>query len=308
MWLPLFYLSVFMSAASIIAAAFWYFARPVSQVDERLKQINPRLGETVEGTRVTQAIAERVDKAVARLAPPSPRNVRRLRRRLIMAGFFDENAVSVYRAIQIVTAILFPLCTVALLLLSGVGINLSGLALLLIAFAFGLFIPSFMLSRLVTQRKERISRALADALDLMVVCVEAGLGLNVALQRVGQEMELVEPALSFELAIANREIRAGKPREEALRNLGDRTGVDDLKSLVAMLIQTDRFGTSIADALRIFADSLRTRRRQRVEEMVAKTAIKLIFPLLLFIFPALLIVLLVPAFIKLGQMLTQSLQ
>jgi tight adherence protein C len=195
-----------------------------------------------------------------------------------------------------------------LLLLSGVGINLSGLALLLIAFAFGLFIPSFMLSRLITQRKERISRALADALDLMVVCVEAGLGLNVALQRVGQEMELVEPALSFELAIANREIRAGKPREEALRNLGDRTGVDDLKSLVAMLIQTDRFGTSIADTLRIFADSLRTRRRQRVEEMVAKTAIKLIFPLLLFIFPALLIVLLVPAFIKLGQMLTQSLQ
>ena len=147
----------------------------------------------------------------------------------------------------------------------------------------------------------RVLQAMA-ALDLMVVCVEAGLGLNAALHRVGREMELVDPNLSEELAVTNREIRAGKPRDEALRNLGDRTGVDDVKSLVAMLVQTDRFGTSIADSLRVFADSMRTKRRQRAEEMVAKAAIKLIFPLLLFIFPALLIVLMGPALIRIYEL------
>ncbi|HMV48814.1 MAG TPA: type II secretion system F family protein, partial [Blastocatellia bacterium] len=172
-----------------------------------------------------------------------------------------------------------------------------------VSFGFGGFMPSFMLSRLITKRQGKISRALADALDLMVVCVEAGLGLNAALHRVGREMELVEPNLSEELAVTNREIRAGKPRDEALRNLGDRTGVDDVKSLVAMLVQTDRFGTSIADSLRVFADSMRTKRRQRAEEMVAKAAVKLIFPLLLFIFPALLIVLMGPALIRIYELL-----
>src|SRR6185369_12439875 len=145
-------------------------------------------------------------------------------------------------------------------------------------------------------------KALPDALDLMVVCVEAGLGLNAALNRVGQEMDLVEPALAEELAMTNREIRAGRARDEALRNLGNRTGVDDLKSLVAMLVQTDRFGTSIADSLRVFADSMRTKRRQRAEELVAKAAIKLIFPLLLCIFPALFIVLMGPALIRIWDL------
>jgi tight adherence protein C len=171
----------------------------------------------------------------------------------------------------------------------------------LLSVVYGLFMPSFTLSRMISNQQGRITRALPDALDLMVVCVEAGLGLNAALQRVGREMELVEKDLSSELAITNREIRAGKARDEALRNLGDRTGVDDVKSLVAMLVQTDRFGTSIADSLRVFADSMRTKRRQRAEEQVAKAAIKLIFPLLFFIFPALLIVLMGPALIKLTE-------
>jgi len=185
----------------------------------------------------------------------------------------------------------------------GRGFDGSTLGLILVSFGFGLFLPSFMLSRWITKRQQRITRSLPDALDLMVVCVEAGLGLNAALQRVGREMELVEPALAQELSTTNREIMAGRPRDEALRNLGERTGVGDLKSLVAMLVQTDRFGTSIADSLRVFSDSMRTKRRQRAEEMVAKAAIKLIFPLLLFIFPALLIVLMGPALIKLPELL-----
>jgi tight adherence protein C len=299
-------ISILLSSAFAVTAFYWLLVRPASPVNERLREINPSIRVTPEPPQVTRVLVERVAEPISRIGPkPSARNVRRLRRRLVMAGFLNEKAISVYRAAQVASAVAFPALTALILLVTGKGFDFSGIALALIALAFGLFIPSFMLSRLVTKHQYRITRALPDALDLMVVCVEAGLGLNAALYRVGQEMELVEPALSTQLAITNREIRAGKPREEALRNLGDRTGVDDLKSLVAMLIQTDRFGTSIADSLRVFADSLRTRRRQRAEEQVGKTTIKLIFPLLLFIFPALLIVLLVPAFIKMYGYLSQ---
>lgn len=309
--MDLFYLllvtSLVLAAFSVVMAFYWLLVRPVSPVNERLKEINPEVGIVPERPQVTRVLVERVAEPISRIGPkPSPRNVRRLRRRLVMAGFLNENAVSVYRAAQVAAAVIFPGLTLLILLISQSSIDPSGFALLLIALAFGLFIPSFMLSRLITKHQHKITRALPDAMDLMVVCVEAGLGLNAALHRVGQEMELVEPALSTQLAITNREIRAGKPREEALRHLGDRTGVDDLKSFVAMLIQTDRFGTSIADSLRVFADSLRTRRRQRAEEQVGKTTIKLIFPLLLFIFPALLIVLLVPAFIKMAAIFVQA--
>lgn len=309
--MDLFYLllitSLVLAACSAVMAFYWLLVRPASPVNERLKEINPEVGIVPERPQVTRVLVERVAEPISRIGPkPSARNVRRLRRRLVMAGFLNENAVSVYRATQVAAAVIFPGLTLLILLISQSSIDPSGFALLLIALAFGLFIPSFMLSRLITKHQHKITRALPDAMDLMVVCVEAGLGLNAALHRVGQEMELVEPALSTQLAITNREIRAGKPREEALRHLGDRTGVDDLKSFVAMLIQTDRFGTSIADSLRVFADSLRTRRRQRAEEQVGKTTIKLIFPLLLFIFPALLIVLLVPAFIKMAAIFVQA--
>ncbi|MGH9755248.1 MAG: type II secretion system F family protein [Blastocatellia bacterium] len=151
--------------------------------------------------------------------------------------------------------------------------------------------PSFFFSRRTSNRQRRIGRALPDALDLMVVCVEAGLEFNAALQRVEREMEIVEAELAKELAGANREIREGKPRDQALRNLGDRTGVDDVKSLAVTLAQADRLGTSIARSLRDFADSVRKKRRQRAEKLVIRAAIKLIFPLLLCIFPALLVVL-----------------
>jgi len=181
-------------------------------------------------------------------------------------------------------------------------VDMTTMGLTIVAVGYGAFMPIFILSRMITKRQHRIRKALPDALDLMVVCVEAGLGLNAALNRVGQEMDLVEPALAEELTITNREIRAGRAREEALRNLGERTGVEDIKSLVAMLVQTDRFGTSIAESLRVFADSMRIKRRQRAEEMVAKAAVKLIFPLLLFIFPALLIVLMGPALIKMYEL------
>lgn len=285
-------------------AAYWLWVRPTDPVRTRLKEINPRFVEETPQQPVATVIVERVAKPIVELLPPSPQNVRRLRRRLIQAGYLSENAVTVYRAMVLTSALLLPaLAIFFFVMIMRRPMDSSTLGLIMVSLGFGVFLPSFALSRKITSRQNKITRALPDALDLMVVCVEAGLGLNAALHRVGREMELVEPALSEELAITNREIRAGRARDEALRNLGDRTGVGDLKALVAMLVQTDRFGTSIADSLRVFADSMRTKRRQRAEERVAKAAIKLIFPLLLFIFPALLIVLMGPALIKISELL-----
>jgi tight adherence protein C len=302
MELLLFNLTVMLAFICAGLAAYWLLARPANPLDERLREINPRLAEPT-AEPVSQVIVERVAKPISKIAPPSKTTARRLRRRLIKAGFTTENAVSVYGALRLGSAIFFPV--LALIAAAGTGHFLDGFALSLAAISavFGLFIPSFMLSRLITKRQRKIVRALPDAIDLMVVCVEAGLALNSALQRVGRELEFVEPVLAAELAVTNREIRAGKPRDEALRNMGERTGVDDIKSLVAMLIQSDKFGTSVAASLRIFADSMRTKRRQRAEELVSKATIKLIFPLLLFIFPALLIVLLAPALMQLPQLL-----
>ena len=151
--------------------------------------------------------------------------------------------------------------------------------------------------------RRRSSRPCPDALDMMVVCVEAGLALNQALLRVSEEIVHISPLMGEQLALVNLEIRAGTAREEALRNLGERTGVSDIRSLVTMLIQTDRFGTSIATALRVHADTLRTKRRQRAEEASAKTTIKLIFPLVFFIFPAMFVVILGPALISIVRTL-----
>jgi tight adherence protein C len=161
-------------------------------------------------------------------------------------------------------------------------------------------LPFYIRSR-VKARQKAVQRALPDALDMLVVCVEAGLGLNQALVRVADEIHQVSPLLSEQLVMVNLEIRAGTAREQALRNLAERTGLTDVSSLVAMLIQTDRFGTSIANALRVQAISLRTKRRQRAEEAAAKTAIQLVFPLVLFIFPALFVVILGPAVLTIFQ-------
>jgi tight adherence protein C len=216
-----------------------------------------------------------------------------LRRELMQAGFRDASAPYYYLGLRLLCAICLPL----VLLLTVVPVLSSARSMLLLVAAaiVGYVLPSFVLGQVIRRRKTRIVDALPDTLDLMVVCVEAGLGLNQALARVGQEMQIAEPVITEELNIVNLEMRAGTPRTEALKNLARRTGVEDLGSLVAMLIQTDKFGTSIAKSLRVFADSMRTRRRQRAEEAAAKTTIKMIFPLALCILPALLVVVLGPA-------------
>jgi tight adherence protein C len=169
--------------------------------------------------------------------------------------------------------------------------------------AVGYLMPSMALGRLAKTRQHRIRLSLADVLDLLVVSVEAGLGLDQALQRVGEELASTHRDLSEELRLVNLELRAGKARSDALRNLADRTGVDDLSSLAAMLIQTDKFGTSVAQSLRVHSDTLRTKRRQRAEEAAAKTGVKMVFPLVFCIFPAIWVVTIGPAAIKFVQVL-----
>jgi tight adherence protein C len=165
--------------------------------------------------------------------------------------------------------------------------------------AFGFFLPRFMLKKKLQQRQLRIRLGLPDGLDLTVICVEAGLSLDQAMMRVGQDLSYAHPELSGEFHLFDLETRAGKPRVEALRNLAERTGVDDIRSLVGTLIQTDRFGTSVAQALRVHSDSLRTERRQRAEEQAAKTTVKMIIPLVLFVMPSLIFVTVGPAVIQL---------
>jgi tight adherence protein C len=174
---------------------------------------------------------------------------------------------------------------------------------LLLTAAIGYYIPNAVLSRLVFLRQREVFETFPDAADLMLVCVESGLGLDAALLRVADEIRIKSRVLAEELHLLNLEIRAGAGREKALRNLALRTGVEEVGTFVTMLVQTDRFGTSIGEALRVFSDELRTKRKLRAEELAAKIPLKLLFPLIFFIFPSLLLVLLGPAFIQVYRIL-----
>jgi len=215
----------------------------------------------------------------------------------VCAGFRNKEAITIFMGIRLGVAL------VAFGLASSPLVGRPSVMLALGMAAVGYLLPSMALGRLAKKRQHRIRLSLADVLDLLVVSVEAGLGLDQALQRVGEELASTHPDLSEELRLVNLELRAGKARSDALRNLADRTGVDDLSSLAAMLIQTDKFGTSVAQSLRVHSDTLRTKRRQRAEEAAAKTGVKMVFPLVFCIFPAIWVVTIGPAAIKFVQVL-----
>jgi tight adherence protein C len=224
--------------------------------------------------------------------PKSPKEMGRLRRRLARAGYTSATALLVYAAATVVTPVIFGIAAVSLL---GVG---KGWILGLIGAAIGYLLPSLVLGRLTERRKREIREGLPDALDLFIVCVEAGCGLDQAIVKASDELGLTYPALAYELRLITTEIRAGKTRMEAFKNFAARTLVDDVQSLVSLLVQTDKFGTSIAQALRTHAETSRTKRRQNAEERAGKIGVKLVFPLVLFLFPALYIVILGPAVIS----------
>ena len=239
-------------------------------------------------------LVDAVDPRLKRIPgiPKSPKEMGRLRRRLARAGFTSITSVLVYCAACIVTPIAFALVPVSLL-----GLN-QGFVLALVLGAIGYLVPSLVLGRLTERRKREIREGLPDALDLFIVCVEAGCGLDQAIVKASDELGLTYPALTYELRLITTEIRAGKPRIEAFKNFAARTLVDDVQSLVALLVQTDKFGTSIAQALRTHAETSRVKRRQNAEERAGKIGVKLVFPLVLFLFPALYIVILGPAVIS----------
>ncbi|MEW6387677.1 MAG: type II secretion system F family protein [Thermodesulfobacteriota bacterium] len=226
--------------------------------------------------------------------------VKELRKNLIRAGIYRERALPFFYAIKIGLALALPVLALPFLLTQDMSRTMMILAFYIFMVS-GYFLPTFVLRRLVEKRQKKIKEALPDALDLMVVCVEAGQGLNAALKRVADDFKFTSPPLAREFQLVNLEINAGLERELALRNLAERTGVEELTSLCNILIQSDRFGTSMGQALKVQSETLRTTRRQKLEEMAAKTPVKLVFPLLLFIFPALMVVIIGPAAIRIME-------
>ena len=296
-------ISTFICIAFGVMAVYWLMFRPASATAARLRELDdPRPGvQTIEHSAVTN-IAERLADPISRLLPPSAANVKKLQKQLMQAGFRSHSAPAVYRASQVLLMAALPASVILTTAALGRPLNTATLPVLL-AFCVGFILPRFVLNRLMTSRQLRITWGLADALDLMVITMEAGLGLNAAMLKVCEELKDVHPDISKEFELANLEIRVGRERSEALRNLADRSGVEDLNSLVGMLIQADRFGTSIARAVRVYSDSLRTRRRQRAEQAAQKAAFKLLLPLGALLFPTMFIVILGPALLNISDML-----
>jgi tight adherence protein C len=229
---------------------------------------------------------------LARLLPKSPKEMGRIRRRMALAGYHSPYAAVLYGAAEVLLPIICGLLTIWYW-----GIALGAVIAVFVMFV-AYMLPGFWLLRQIDKRKKQIRNGLPDALDLFIVCVEAGSSLDQAIVKASEELALAYPALAEELRLITVEIRAGKPRLEAFRNFALRTKVDDVQSLVAMMVQTDRFGTSIAQALRTHADVSRTKRRQRAEERAAKLGVKLVFPLVFCLFPAFYVVTLGPAIIQ----------
>jgi tight adherence protein C len=294
MMLPL--LAFVFGSLIVMAAAYALMPKRASAIDRRIEELTAARESAPAERKVLQAMVGMV-KRVGERAPINPKELGQLRLRLVQAGYRRSEAVTVFFGIRVMLALgLFLLLSSSLVMRPNIPIALAGVG-------FGYIAPGMVLARLAKRRARRIQLSLADALDLLVVSVEAGLGLDQALTRVGDELSFAYPDLSDELRLVNLELRAGNPRSEALRNLADRTGVDDLNSLVTMLIQTDKFGTSVAQSLRVYSETLRTKRRQRAEEAAAKTGVKMVFPLVFCIFPAIWVVTIGPAAIKFVQVI-----
>jgi tight adherence protein C len=296
-------ISTFICIAFGVMAIYWLAFRPASATATRLRELDePRHAvHTIEHAAAAN-LAERIADPISRLLPPSAANAKKLQKELMQAGFRSASAPAVYRASQVLLMLLFPGSILLLWMALGRPVN-SAMIPVLFAFGAGFILPRFLLTRLRASRQLKITWGLADALDLMVITMEAGLGLNAAMVKVCDELKDVHPDICKEFELANLEIRVGRERSEALRNLADRSGVEDLNSLVGMLIQADRFGTSIARAVRVYSDSLRTKRRQRAEQAAQKAAFKLLLPLGALLFPTMFIVILGPALLNISDML-----
>jgi tight adherence protein C len=261
--------------------------------------INPQvraqksLKTTILDTReVLEGVVERFEKVV----PRSEAEVGVVQQRLVRAGFREDSAVKIFYGAKVITPL--ALCIIAWV--TGLGNN-SPIFIYIACVGLGFLAPDFVLGKFISNRQAKIRRGLPDVLDMLVICVEAGLSLDQATARTAEELHHSQPVLSDELTVVALEQRAGSARSDAWKHFADRTGVDVVRNLVSMLVQSEQFGTSVAKTLRVHSDTLRTKRVQEIEERAAKLSVKLLFPLVLFIFPSLFVVVLGPAVIMMSD-------
>jgi tight adherence protein C len=305
-------LVVFAAFVFAVWSVLSFISNRNSRAAERLDRISrpQSLAELEDPKNKKERLAGVLETAKALAGPMMPKTQleqNQLKIKLANAGFRSDSAVSIYLGLRLICLSIFGTAGVAFCLQRfGLNVNYEWALWLGGAAVIGLYLPSLILWYLRKKRQEEIFLSLPDALDLLVVCVESGLGLDAAMRRVCDEMKDHAKVISEELSLANFQLQMGRPRREVLHDLGVRTGVDDVRSLAAILIQADRFGSSIAQALRVQSDSMRTRRKQLAEEKAAKTAVQLIFPLVLFIFPGIFVVLVGPAAISIMQVMLKK--
>ena len=286
-----------MGVVSVLAYRYW--AKPAAYLD----RVGPNAADEAPSLILDDGLDQpgiaRVIRLVGEAVPTSPAKVRALRRRLMAAGFRSESAVAVLYGIRVAAGVAAAL-VMAVILTTFHPFGSEGIvAASLLAGLGGYMLPGEVLQLLVHRRRRILRHSLPDALDLMVICVESGLGLDQAILELSSELRLSHPELSEELSLVTLELRAGKRRSEALKNLADRTGEEEFKKLVGILIQTDRFGTSIAQALRAHSEFMRVKRRQVAEEKANKVGVKLVFPIFFFILPSMFLVTVGPALLEL---------
>ncbi|MGD0158228.1 MAG: type II secretion system F family protein [Terracidiphilus sp.] len=282
------FLAVFVLVGSI-GVLFFYREAARNRISEVINP-RPKQKSLVQTFQQTGSSIGNVVKHFENLMPKSQKEVSVARVRLTRAGFRNENAVKILYGCKVVT----PLLLATIAAVSGLA-NMGPFFVYLLALGLGFLAPDFWVGKRMEARQKRIQRGLPDVLDLLVICMEAGLSLDQATARSADELKSSQPDICDELTVVVLEQRAGRPRSEAWKNMADRTGVESLRNLVSMLVQTEQFGTSIAKMLRVHSDTLRVQRVQTIEEKAAKTSVKLVFPLVFFIFPALFLVTLGPA-------------
>jgi tight adherence protein C len=263
-------------------------------------EIKAEPGDRSLGARVQNAYLNLTQSLSTLAKPKGEEDISQMRAKFLQAGLSRfRNVLVVFYGSKVFLAILFPVLFIIFKVsLLRPMLLMQLIPVILVLAVVGFYLPDLWLRIRIASRRDQIFRGFPDALDLMVICAEAGMGLDAAINRVGKEMELRNAAVSEEMKLLSLELRAGKPRREALKNLALRTDVEDVQSFSTLLIQTDKFGTSIANAMRVQADSMRVKRTQKVEEIAAKMAVKLIFPTVLFIFPSMFVVLMGPALIR----------
>jgi tight adherence protein C len=294
---------VFVATVMLVSGLMLWLLGGKDVVRRRLSEISGEHDELHKNeTRREGAFNIRWTQPIAKAVLPREDWKRsRLKSRLVRAGYRQEKALHIFLASKVILGFAVPILLAMPLLIMGKLPSLQpsvSVLLLVISALIGYYLPDAYLERASRERQLRFTEGFPDAMDMLVVCVEAGLGLDAALQRVGREIAIAHPELADELSLVNLELRAGKSREEALRSLGERTGVEAVQSLASLLIQAEHFGTSIATALREHAEEMRTLRLQRARERAAKLPVKMIFPIMFFIFPALFLVILGPALVR----------